>query len=231
MDRIVKVIREKKFVASLAAYQVSIDNKIVGWLENDSAISISVDEFPHVLGVALRDIRKTEANIPAGTDGYIFSMSLETLQGIPHLQLTGKIPTAEMANLTAEVTFDEFKDYTAFKDNLVAFMIKIFNGQGIQDRLQSENNSNHNIYIVIQPNGISLEYTPVRTQGLLQWATGRISEKIYYKEIGLELPSKLPEHWSKMLLREIIQGILSSNSDFIYDSLGGIRKTKMHPLY
>ncbi len=244
MGRTIRITRPKKMAGRFVTYQITIDNIIMAQIENDSTISLTIDSSPHVIGLVVPDWSSPGIQIPEGREGYAFSISFVTdfsrlrswglttsvTVGGPCLTLTEVLPAEELSENTESV-MDQYADFIAFRESLVKFMIKVFNGQGIMDRIQLENNSHHNIYIVVHDDCISVEYEPIHTRDVIQWATGRIAEKIYYSEMGLELPAELPPRWSETLLREITQGIISSNLELSCDEFGGICRTKLHRLY
>lgn len=239
MNRIIRINRPDRLKARLATFDILVDNIILGKIKNNSSLEISIDEGSHYLGIAMGVYHYPAVKISPGIEGAIFSIEIKAKFPnnfrepilFPMLEKTGIIPAKELLNTQSIITNEKFKEFISFKNKVVDFMIKVFNGQGIIDRIQLTNNRNHNIYVVIHKDGISLEYEAENTKGITQWATGRVTEKIYYKQMGVELPSLLPEHWSESLFNEIRAGILSNNTEFTFDSMGGFCKNALHPLF
>lgn len=239
MSRIIRIERPDKLKLKFVTLDILIDNIILGRIKNNSTLEINIDENSHFIGLAMRKEHFPSIRIEPGPDGVIFSITIKYRSPInivepilfPMLEQKAVIPARVMINRQCLTIDEKFKDFISFRSDLVAFMIKVFNDQGIIDRMRLPNNKNHHIYVVIHCDGISIEYEPETTQGIVQWATGRVLEKIYYSQIGLKLPSVLPEYWAESLWEEIKTGILLSNSEIACNSMGAFYRNEIHPLF
>jgi hypothetical protein len=72
-----------------------------------------------------------------------------------------------------------------FRDGLTAFVLNIFRGRGIKDRILDSNNSGNKVYLDINPDGIRIYWRLKQPKGLKQLLTGEGEEKISYIQMGL----------------------------------------------
>lgn len=96
-----------------------------------------------------------------------------------------------------------------FCSQIMSFMVHIFKGDGIRDRILDSNNRNHNVAFDIGPKGIRLYWQAATTKGLKQWVTGEEEEWIRYSDIDLEplAPEYQPDgYWDfvKLMAEEAI---------------------------
>ena len=234
MSRIIRIERPDKLKLKFVTFDVLVDNIISGRIKSNSSIEINIDESTHFIGLAMRKEYSPTIKIEPGMDGVIFSITIKYRLPsnlsepilYPMLEQKGIIPGKVMINGQNSTIDEKFKDFISFRGKVVAFMIKVFTGQGIVDRMRLQNNRNHHIYVVVHSDGISIEYEPETTK-----ATGRVSEKIHYSQMDVKLPSVLPEHWSESLWVQIKEGILLNNSEITCDSMGGFCRTEINPLF
>lgn len=86
-------------------------------------------------------------------------------------------------------------DPDPFREQLAEFMVNMFRGKGMRDRLLDSNNSTNSVMVHIHTDHIRLNFPLKNTRGLKEWATGTKEEKISFQEIGLQVPpaSILPD--------------------------------------
>lgn len=120
-----------------------------------------------------------------------------------------------------------------FRDKLAEFVLRIFRGQGIRDRILDENNRNHNVELHIEPEGIRLSWSLAQTKGLRQWATGEDDEKIPYRQIGLVPPAPETQpggYWQ--FLQDYVEDLILSDKEADMDRyMGGFTFRTRHNLY
>ena len=120
-----------------------------------------------------------------------------------------------------------------FRDELTNFVIDMFRGQGIKERVSDPNNKYNSIQIKVSQEGIRFSWYLSRTRGIRQWMTGDEEEKIAYYQIGLTpLPrEKQPDgYWEYIQLW--IENAIESNEDVNMErSIGGFAIRKSHKLY
>ena len=72
-----------------------------------------------------------------------------------------------------------------FRDGLTEFILNIFRGQGIRDRILDSNNYGNKVYLDINTDGIRIYWRLANPKGLKQILTGEGEEKISYAQMGL----------------------------------------------
>lgn len=73
--REITIIREKKFVASLAAAFIALDGKVVAKVKNGQTVKISVDDEAHEIAVYANQINGNTLRINADSDDIILNLS------------------------------------------------------------------------------------------------------------------------------------------------------------
>lgn len=125
-----------------------------------------------------------------------------------------------------------FKNDT-FREELAEFVLRMFRGQGIRDRIRDENNRNHNIVLNIGQEGIRLSWSLAQTKGLRQWATGEDEEKISYRQIGLTPPALEEQpggYWQ--FIQDYVEDLILKDKEADMDRyMGGFTFRTKHNLY
>ena len=183
---------------------IFLDDKDQGFLAKDSSLILNLDSNPHILRC---DAIGTKYIIPAGTDhysAYFFNNSL-------------KIGPVQ----------------DNFRDGLTMFVLKIFRGQGIRDRMADPNNLHHNVSIDVGQDGIRLSWRLAQTRGIKQWATGTDEEKISYYQAGLTpLPKeKQPGGYWDYIQMRIEDAIEADKEADMERYMSGFRARTKHNLY
>lgn len=183
-----------------------LDGVDQGVLKTGQTMTLGLDEGPHVLR---NSILGPKCDLPAGTDSY-----------------------------TAVFHENQFKvgiKNDPFKDQLALFMLNMFRGQGIRDRILDLNNRKNDISLHFDPKkGIRLAWSPLETKGFQQWSTGEVWEFISFAEAGLTPPppARLPTgYWGK-LADDICEAIdLDKGSDVTLCGFHRFTIPSHHKLY
>ena len=184
---------------------IFLDGKDQGILPKYDTMTLHLDANEHILKPA---IMSSKYLIPKGTDSYIVYFFNDAFQiGLVH---------------------------DPFRDKIIEFIIQIFQGQGIKDRINNPNNRNHNIYLKVCYDGIYLSWDVAKTHGLKQWATGQEEEFISYQSAGLQiLPAeKMPSGYWEFVQNCAEETILKDEkANMMKDHLGGFTYNTKHNLF
>ncbi len=183
---------------------IFLDGKEQGNLSKNTEMVLSINQDSHQLKSA---VLAPAYNIPAGTDNYI-----------------------------AFFFNDKFKigpEIDVFRDKLTEFVLNIFRGQGIRDRINDPNNSDHVVRLSVDSTGIKLSWNVKKTRGLKQWATGEEEEIITYERIGLCPMSvnKMPGGYWPFVEAYIENAILCDKEADMMKTAGGFTFCDKHNLF
>lgn len=191
--------------AFLDVYPIHIflDGQRQGML-NKAPVVLEMDSWEHYLSPA---VFASKYRIPAGNENYV-----------------------------AYFFNDKFKigpEEDPFRDDVIDFVLNMVRGQGFRDRIKNWNNHNHEVAVTAEPDHIRISWSPEKTKGLLEWATGEKTEKIFYSQIGLVPPNgeRLPDgYWEylDLCIREAVED--DPQADLEYGS-GGFTFRRTHNLY
>ena len=185
---------------------IFLDGKDLGFLPKHDAMTLQIDANEHILKPA---IMAPNYMIPKGTDSYTVYYFNDKFQ-------IGPV-------------------HDPFRDQLVEFIVQMFQGQGIRDRINDPNNRNHNVQLQISFDGIRLSWDLGKTRGLKQWLTGKQEEFISYENIGLRvLPEeRRPGGYWEFIQTYAEQAILNDEkANMMHDQLGGFTfNTAKHKLF
>lgn len=120
-----------------------------------------------------------------------------------------------------------------FLDDLVVFILKMFRGKAIRERMLDPNNRHHNVCLDIGPNGIKLYWQVEKTKGLMQWLTGDQEEKISYQQAGLRpLPEdRRPGGYWEFVNTVVTDAIVMDDKVDMERYMGGFTFRSKHKLF
>jgi len=144
--------------------RIVLDDVEQGRLTDKENMVLHVDSGEHTIRYNLLAPRYA---IPAGTENYLVSYFRDDFRIGP-----------------------ETDD---FRDALTGFVLSMFRGRGIRDRINDPNNYGNKIYMDVNCDGIRLYWTLAKPKGLKQMLTGEGEEKISYGQMGLTPPPQ--ERW------------------------------------
>lgn len=124
-------------------------------------------------------------------------------------------------------------DPDPFREQLVEFMVNLFRGRGIKDRLLDSNNSTNSVSVYILPDYVRLSFPLKNTKGLKEWATGTREEKISFQEIGLMVPhvDSLPDGYFGFIEDYVLSAIDHDEEADMERNGNSIKIRKTHRLY
>ena len=120
-----------------------------------------------------------------------------------------------------------------YRDQLTNFVVEMFRGNGIRDRILSANNRNHCIDVNFSDKGIRLFWQAEKARGIKQWLTGEEEEWITYSQIGLSpLPvSRRPDGYWEFLDIWVTDAIVNDSQANMEHCAGGITLRSKHNLF
>ncbi len=183
---------------------IFIDDVDFGLIGGGQTVKFVVDTNAHTVKCA---VLASGYHIPAGTEdyvGYYFNGSLR---------------------------FGPAVDF--FRDKLTAFVIGMFRGKGMRDRMRDPNNRNHNVELRIEHDCIVLSRQLYKTRGLKQWALGGDEEKIYFRDIGLVPldPEMQPGNYWDFIQKWVESQLLEDEQADVERYMGGFAECRQHKLY
>lgn len=185
---------------------ILLDGNAVGSMRGDGELTIPMDEKEHTLTADNR-LFKRHCKVPAGRENYI---------GICFNHGKGD-------NLYLHPENDPFYSQVA------AYMLNVFKGQGIRDRIQSTQNRHHGVEIAANADGIEISYLLSNVNG---WGDPKSREMIYYRDMGLyPMPeSQLPGGYYETIQNRLIDDIADDREVDMEYTTYGFAPRKMHSL-
>ena len=182
MARKLTVTRKNSIKGGLGKWGVKLDGFLVGKLENGEAQSFPIDERSHnlevvmlsVLGKPTLGIDPATVLIMAGTDDCTVSVSLAV--GL----VKNKIKT--------ECQYDAaLVSESDFIHSITEFMVRIFSGDAILERLEDPNNRRKDLRVVCSGDGIHIRWDVKEATVGKNWSTGYDEEIIPYEAAGVHM--------------------------------------------
>lgn len=218
----------------LAALDVVVDGVVRGKVKDNQYIDIEVSEMQHYVQLAMGNFYMPPTLVEAGSESPVLTAEwkMGLLRGKCYLNKTGVVSGQESGPNKADAYNIDMNAFSAFAQELLPRMRQMFEGQGVRDRIRSANNMYHHLYLRFDMDYIELSYEPKETKGLAQWATGRITEKVKYSQLGLTLPKELPPNWAEALKDVVVDEIVNnSRADLGIDRQGAFAEVSMHSLF
>lgn len=183
---------------------IFVDDKDQGALPKDDLMIVSLNYDSHILKCTTFG---TKYVIPAGNEHYEAYYFNKALQIGP--------------------VQDQFRD------ELIMFVLKMFRGKGIRERMMDLNNRNHNVKISVEHDGIRLSWDLVKPQGIKQWISGMHEEKISYRQMGITplMCEKQPSGYWNYIQTKVEDAIVMDEEADMEKYLLGIRMRTEHRLY
>lgn len=184
---------------------VFLDDKFAGELKSGQPVIAYMDEREHK--VQIMTYAKKQYTVPAGSESYYAAYFNEKLSIVPA------------------------EDH--FRDELIKFVLEMFKGQGIKDRINDPNNRYHSIDIDCTNQEIYLNRVLNQGTNLAQKLTGSDSEKIPYAQIGLspvEAYTRLPGYWY-LTTEAVKEAIMQDKEIDMEQGMGGLTYRTTHNLY
>ncbi len=184
---------------------IYVDGVNVGELKAGASLLIHLDANQHQLKASTTG---TACMIPAGTDSYM----------------------ADYFNAHFAIGLAE----DPFRDALTAFVLNVFRGEGIAERILDPNNRHHHICLELNEKEIRLYWQVIQTKGVKQWSTGCDEEVISYSQAGLVPPlqsRQLNGYW--VLMYRLVADAIEKDrvADMARDEFGGFTIRRKHSLY
>lgn len=124
-------------------------------------------------------------------------------------------------------------DPDPFREQLAEFMVNMFRGRGMRDRLLDSNNSTNSVTVHISPDHIRLSFPLKNTRGLKEWSTGTREEKISFQQIGLQAPpaDTLPDGYFGFVEEYVLSAVDRDEEAAMEWNGNSIKIREKHRLY
>lgn len=184
--------------------RIVLDDVEQGHLNANEPMTLNIDSGEHTIRYNLLAPRY---RIPAGTDNYMVSYFRDNFRIGPETD--------------------------AFRDGLTQFVVKMFRGRGIKDRILDPNNYGNKVYLDINREGIRVYWTLAHTKGLKQFFSGEGEDKISYRQMGLTplAEEKQPTGYWEFLQMWVEEAILQDKEADMDKSGGGFTFRSKHDLF
>lgn len=184
--------------------RIVLDDVEQGHLKADEVMTLDVDSGEHTLRY---NLLAPKYWIPPGRENYLVSYFRDSLRIGP--------------------------ENDEFRDGLTLFVLKMFRGRGIKDRILDPNNHGNKVRLDINSEGIRLSWTLEHTKGLKQWLTGEGEEKISYSQMGLTpLAEEMrPAGYWEFLQMWVEKAIVQDKEADMTMEGGGFTFRRTHDLY
>lgn len=210
IDRLTHTYKEWNFYGAKNMWRdnksvhIFVDGKDRGLLPKSDLMVIGLNNDLHILKCAAHGSQYT---IPAGTEDY------------------------EAYFFNDSLWIGPVQD--RFRDELIAFALKMFRGKGMKERMMDSNNQNHHVKINIDQDGIRLSWNVVKPRGMKQWLSGMNEEKISYQQMGIAplLREKQPGGYWDYIRTKVEDAIVMDEEADMEKYLLGIRMRTEHRLY
>ena len=196
----------KNAVKDKAPVHVALDGVEQGSLTAEESMTLRVDSNEHTLSTGALS---GKYRIPSGTESYFATF------------FNGSFRIGPVVD--------------PFRDQLTDFVVNMFRGQGIRERISSKSNYGHNIYLDVHATGIRLHWTLDHNyaKGFKAWLTGEGEEKISYLDINLFPISQdsQPSGYWDFIQAWIESAILNDPQADMQKEGGGFTFRTSHSLY
>lgn len=205
MNRTLTITRKKSFQGGLAKWMVQLDGYEVARLNNGETQSIQIDEHPHQMEIVmLSTFGKPTLNINPGT--------ALIMAGDANCNVTLSLGLGLVKNhINVECSYNAPAiNESAFIEAVTRFMVNIFNGDAILERLNDPDNRRNDLEILCAKDGVHIRWAAEKAIVGKNWSTGYDEEIVPYEAAGVTMPTEmLANELLKQLEVSVKQGILT----------------------
>lgn len=215
MVRTLNITRVQSFVGGGVKMGIKLDGAIIDKIGNGQSLSFHIDDRSHNLEViALSLIGKptlgvdpATAFIMAGSDDCTVTVSV--VMGL----IKNKIK-AECQYHTAPVS------EANFIHSVTEFMVNVFNGNAILERLEDPNNRRHDLSVSCHKDGVHIRWQLNETKNMDEWSKGYAEEIIPYEAAGVTMPKDQLTGDVLSRVEDSVKGAIVNRTRFVKNEYG-----------
>lgn len=183
MIRKLTVTRKNSLKGGVGKWAVKLDGFVIAKLDNGQTQSFQIDERSHnmeivmlsVFGTPTHGIDPATALIMAGTDDCTATVSLAVGLVKNKIKVECQYDAAPLSEAD-------------FIDSVTEFMVRIFGGDAILERIEDPNNRNKDLRVVCLEDGVHIRWDVNEVTMGKNWSTGYEEEIVPYEVTGVHMP-------------------------------------------
>ena len=212
MTRNLKITRTASRVGSNLKWGIKLDGKIVGQIKNGESFVTQIDEQPHTLeiiqlslfGTPTIGVESGVCVIMAGNQDCfaVTRISVELFKNKIHLECTynGTVPPV-----------------SDFVDAVAKFVVNVFKGDAIIERLNDSNNRRKDLEIFCGKDGVHIRWQEVKPTHL---SLGYGEEIVPYEAAGVTLPKEQLTQEILTQLENAVKNAILTQTRFVKNEYG-----------
>lgn len=226
MTRTLTITRENLTVGCAVKMGVELDGFLIAKMRNGETESFQIDESSHNLKIVPLSLFDTPTHnmvsptalIMAGRDDCNVTLSVSLGLVRHRINVTCNYATAQVSE-------------TDFIEAVTRFMVDVFNGSAILERLNDPDNRRNDLEIVCKKDGVHIRWQAKEITMGKNWSTGCNEEIIPYEAACVTMPKERLTDELLTQLTDYIKLDIARETPFARNQYGCFCLPKKHSLY
>lgn len=213
MSRTLTITRKKHLYGAICKWAVMLDERMVAEIGNGETKQIQMDDNAHQLKViALDPFKKAVHNMDPVT----------ALVVSGHANCNATVFIGLVGNkLKIDCSYEDLGfSESDFIDAVTQFMVNIFNGDAILERLNDPDNRRNDLAVHCQKDGVHIQWQANEIKIGKNWSTGYNEEIVPYEAAGVSMPKEQLTNELLNTLEDSVKAAILSKTRFDENNYG-----------